>query len=58
MDGNNKPCDSHEQQGDKAHLADGPDSVAAKVLSSSVLANVYTRFWENKHFFIAYQSTS
>ena len=33
-------------------------TVAAKALSSSVLANVYPRFWENKHFFIAYQSTS
>ena len=44
MDGNNKPCDSHEWQGDKAHIADGPGAVAAKALSSSVLANAYPRF--------------
>jgi hypothetical protein len=32
-------------------------TVAAKVLSSNVLANIYPRFGEDKHFFITYQST-
>ena len=34
-----------------------PGTVAAKGLSSNVLANVYPLFLEDKHFFIAYQST-